>query len=192
MVGLRHFKGINGKGRIRSDGTIEFSGARGAVLDFIRANPLCSQRWIREKTGILSPQISLYCVELEKAGLIELVYDEDDKIKQYRIRESAERGLVKRTITHQPTMDARPPDTIAKELTLKLAPQVETAALQKTMGITPSSESLSVTIRTLLQAGFEPTDIILTVMTEMESELNELRLLKNSVLTNLNAMGGKQ
>jgi len=162
---LKHFRGLNGKYRFDTAGNIILEGARGQVLEAIRQLKLPTQGEIQKHTGLTLTEVSIICGDLEdKLELVEYVHD--GRVRRYKEKAPAKQEPRKAANdTHK--VDPPNPQT---EL-----PDYAPTPIQKAMGEALSQDKMTTAIKGLIAAGYDPSDIIMTVLVEMGDELKSLR-----------------
>lgn len=163
FAALKHIQGMNGKVRVTHDGKVMLGGAKGAVLETVRAEPGLSAEEIARKTKLARPTVWNACTELVNRGLLETV--KSGKANLYREVGQAIPQVIKMREEPEPI-----PEPVA-------------AAPAPVQEYKPADE-LTEAIRGLL-GKHDATDIMLALISELDAELRLMREFKNrmSVLT---------
>ena len=173
FVGVKHLHGFPGKVRMLANGEIVLAGQLGMVLEAIKKHAPISIDEIAEKTGIAKTNLWAHLPILVKHDLAAV--QENGTHRLYLLGKSAviKNGAMTQAAT--PTPDVSPPPILVPEF----------SKVNQAMGERPPEDALAATLASLIDAGYTPSDIILTLLDDMERELNELRALRNHIVGNL-------
>ncbi len=175
VAAIKHFRGLNGKYRFDPEGRILLGGSMGQVLDAIRALPIPSQSEICKHTGLSTPTVSTACRDLvDKIEVVEIIYDgRTQRYKEVPLKKETE---PRKPVSEQP----KPAPAISPNANYAQSP------IEKAMGEPLPQSKMVETVKGLIEAGYDPADIIMEALSHMTDELRSLREFHKQTL----ALGG--
>ena len=177
FVGVKHLHGFNGKVRMMANGEIVLAGQPGMIFEAIKKHAPLSADDIAKKTGIEKPRVWTMLTELVKHDLVAAKIH--DSVNIYTLGKSA---VIKNGAMTNATRPVSTPTDVSPPPPISVP---EFSKVNKAMGERPPEDALAATLQSLIAAGYTPSDIILTLLDDMERELKELRELRNHIVGNL-------